>query len=56
MQEINIKPIFESYRLLLIYTESVNKEIRNVPNIQLRNKLYEIFRTAQNDLLILTDF
>jgi hypothetical protein len=36
-------------------TEPVSKEIEIIPNSQLREKLFEIFRTAQSDLLILTD-
>jgi len=55
MQEKIINTLYESCRLILMNTEPVSKEIEIIPNSQLREKLFEIFRTAQSDLLILTD-
>jgi hypothetical protein len=47
--------IYESTRTILLNTEPVSKEIENISNHLLRDKLLEILRTCQADLLILND-
>ena len=56
MQEEIINSLYSSCREILLNTEPISKEIERITNPQLRESIKEIFRTAQTDLLILTDF
>ncbi|MHB8337934.1 MAG: hypothetical protein ACYDEE_11015 [Ignavibacteriaceae bacterium] len=47
--------IYESTRTILLNTEPVSKEIEKISYHLLRDKLLEILRTCQADLLILND-
>ncbi len=48
--------IYESTRSLLLSTEPISKKIDEISHSKLRDRLQEIFRTCQADLLILNDF
>ena len=51
-QSINL---YESTRTLLLNTEPVSKEMEKIYHPLLRNRLLELIRTCQADLLILND-
>ena len=47
--------IYESSRILLINTESISKEIEKIHHELLKQKLLELFRTVQANLLLFND-
>ncbi len=47
--------IYELSRVLLINSEAISKEIEKIHHDLLKQKLLELFRTVQADLLIFND-
>jgi len=56
MKSENIQSLYETCRTILINTEPISVQLEQVNNPQLKEKLIEIFRTVQSDLMIMTDF
>lgn len=52
---VNLNNVFESTRDVLVRTELIHKEIKNISHAKLKEKLTEVTRTCQADLLILSD-
>ena len=56
MESNNIQTLYEECRTILINTEPISYKLDFIKQPQLREKLVEMFRTAQSDLMILTNF
>ena len=56
MDSNNVLKLYEGSRSLMVNTEPIAKAIDQITNPQLKEKLFELSRTIQCDLLILTDF
>lgn len=56
MEKEKLIQIYESVRSILMNSESISEQITLLTHSQLKERLTELTRTAQSDLLILTDF
>lgn len=56
MENEKLVQIYESVRSILLNTESISGQIATLTHSQLKERLTDLNRTVQSDLLILTDF
>ena len=56
MENEKLIQIYEGVRSILLNSESISEQISKLTHTQLKERLIELNRTAQSDLLILTDF
>ncbi len=56
MENEKLIQIYESVRSVMLNSENITEQITTLTHSQLKERLTELTRTAQSDLLILTDF
>lgn len=56
MENEKLIQIYESVRSVLLNSECISTQITTLTHLQLKERLTDLNRTVQSDLLILTDF